>query len=110
MTEAEHAIAACEEVISHERRNRKEISKDLKEKNNELREIVNKEKRKLQDKVHEELEKTLNQAIKEKMKAEKELNESKLVMRERNMLVEELDSMYIHLRDEHRHNVKLTHD
>ena len=44
------------------------------------------------------------------MKAEKELNESKLVMRERNMLVEELDSMYIHLRDEHRHNVKLTHD
>lgn len=56
---AEDAIVACEEVISHERLNRKTMSKELKQKNAELREIVNKEKRKLQDKVHDELEVTL---------------------------------------------------
>jgi hypothetical protein len=32
--------------------------------------LVNKEKRKLQDKVHEELELTLQQALKEKIAAE----------------------------------------
>lgn len=86
------------------------MSKDLKEKNNELREIVNKEKRRLQDKVHDELEKTLEQALKEKMKAEKDLHQLRLVSVERNTLVEELDSMYLHLRDQHRHNLKLTID
>jgi hypothetical protein len=59
LNQAEIAIGACEEVISHERVSRKEISKELKAKNLELREIVNKEKRRLQDKVHDELEKTL---------------------------------------------------
>jgi hypothetical protein len=56
---AEDAIVACEEVISHERLNRKTMSKELKQKNSELRELVNKEKKKLQDKVHDELEVTL---------------------------------------------------
>lgn len=70
LQEAETAISACEEVISHERQNRKAISKELKARNQELRDIVNAEKKKLQDKVHEELEKTLNQALKEKLKAE----------------------------------------
>jgi hypothetical protein len=44
---AEDAIVACEEVISHERENRKIMSKKLKLKNAELRELVNAEKRKL---------------------------------------------------------------
>lgn len=56
---AEHAIVAAEEVISHERANRKAISKKLKAKNAELRVLVDSEKRKLQDKVHDELEITL---------------------------------------------------
>jgi hypothetical protein len=34
---AEHAILAAEEVITHERVNRKTISKELKQKNAELR-------------------------------------------------------------------------
>lgn len=44
---AEDAIVACEEVISHERLNRKTMSRELKQKNAELRELVNKEKKKL---------------------------------------------------------------
>lgn len=56
---AEHAVIASEEVISHERQNRKTISKELKQKNNELRILVEKEKRQLKDKVHDELEITL---------------------------------------------------
>jgi hypothetical protein len=39
--------------------NRKAVSRELKAKNEELRQLVNKEKRKLQDKVHDELELTL---------------------------------------------------
>ena len=56
---AEHAIVAAEEVISHERNNRKTISKELKAKNQELRVLVEKEKKQLRDKVHDELEITL---------------------------------------------------
>lgn len=56
---AEEAIIASEEVITRERQNRKQISKLLKAKNEELRALVNAEKRKLQDKVHDELEITL---------------------------------------------------
>ena len=50
---------AAEEVITHERQNRKTISKKLKAKNNELRILVEKEKKSLKDKVHDELELTL---------------------------------------------------
>ena len=46
------------------------MSKELKEKNAELRALVEKEKRSLQTRVHEELERTLEQALKEKMEAE----------------------------------------
>jgi hypothetical protein len=44
------------------------------------------------------------------MKAEKDLHDNQTIMNERNTLVEELDSMYIQLRDEHKHNLKLTND
>ena len=44
---AENAVIASEEVITHERTNRKAISKKLKARNAELRELVNAEKRKL---------------------------------------------------------------
>ena len=110
LQEAETAISACEEVISHERQNRKAISKELKARNQELRDIVNAEKKKLQDKVHEELEITLNQALKEKLKAETKYVEALRVMRERDYLVEELDNMFINLRDEHKATEKLNID
>ena len=84
---AEQAINSSEEVITHERQNRKTISKELNEKNEVLRELVNKEKRKLQDKVHDELEITLKQALHEKMTAEAKLAESVAVMLERDMMI-----------------------
>jgi chromosome segregation ATPase len=59
LEKAQDAITVAEEVIEHERQNRKAMSKELKQKNAELREIVEKEKKSLSDKVHEELEKTL---------------------------------------------------
>ncbi len=73
---AEHAIVAAEEVITHERQNRKTMSQELKQKNNELRALVEKEKKQLRDKVHDELEITLQQALKEKLAAEKALKEA----------------------------------
>jgi len=59
LEKAQDAITVAEEVIEHERQNRKAMSKELKQKNMDLREIVDKEKRSLQTRVHEELEKTL---------------------------------------------------
>lgn len=64
----------------------------------------------MRDKVHDELEKTLNQALKEKMKAETRYNDAVKVMGERNLLVEELDDMFISLRDVHRTTEKLNID
>jgi hypothetical protein len=62
---------------------------------------VNKEKRKLQDKVHDELELTLQQALREKLAAEEELHRIKSSMEERNMLVEELDLIVLRTREDH---------
>jgi hypothetical protein len=59
LEQAEQAIVASEEVISHEREYRKIISRELKANNGDLRILVEKEKRQLRDKVHDELELTL---------------------------------------------------
>lgn len=56
---AEDAIKMCEEIIRHERNNRKEMSQDLKARNQTLREILEQEKRNLKDKVDDQLEATL---------------------------------------------------
>lgn len=56
---AEHAVMAAEEVITHERQNRKQISQELKARNTELRALIDREKKKLSDKVSDQLEKTL---------------------------------------------------
>lgn len=51
LEQAENAIEAAEEVITHERQNRKTMSQELKKKNSELRALVEKEKRALKDRV-----------------------------------------------------------
>ena len=56
LDQAEQAIAAAEECMVHEREQRKKLSHELKVKNEELREIVNAEKKTLKEKVHSELE------------------------------------------------------
>lgn len=43
--QAEQAIKAAEEVITHERANRKRLNADIKKANAELRELVEKEKK-----------------------------------------------------------------
>lgn len=59
LEQAESAISTAEEVITQERQNRRIISKELKAKNGELRILVEKEKKQLREKVHDELEITL---------------------------------------------------
>lgn len=51
LTQGEEAITAAEEVISHERANRKRLFQELKKANQDLRELVEKEKKTLSDKV-----------------------------------------------------------
>lgn len=107
---AEEAIFEAEEAISHERSYRKRITQELKDRNAELRQLVDNEKKKLSDKVHEELEVTLKQALKEKMAAEDSLEGAKAVMIERDMMFEEVDGLFLTLRDEHKSSAKITAD
>jgi hypothetical protein len=59
LQQSEDAIRAAEEVITHERANRKRLNADVKKANNDLRELVEKEKKTLSDKVLAEVEKHL---------------------------------------------------
>ena len=74
------------------------------EKNKDLRKLVEGEKQelntKVRDKVLEEIEKTLNQAIAAKQRAEKERDEFKNSLTERDMLFVELDYQYGIIREE----------
>ena len=63
---AEEAISTCEEIIEHERANRKELSSDLKERNATLKALIETERKNLQEKVNVELESTLEMAMREK--------------------------------------------
>jgi len=59
LTQGEEAIVAAEEVISHERANRKRLFQELKKSNQDLRELVEKERKTLSDKILVELDKHL---------------------------------------------------
>jgi hypothetical protein len=54
--QAEEAIEAAEECMEQEREQRKALSKELKGKNMELRDIIMAEKKTLKEKVQSELE------------------------------------------------------
>jgi chromosome segregation ATPase len=88
---SEEAIVEAENCISNERAKRIQLKNELQEKNDDLRKIVEGEKKTLQDKVHAELEKTLNAAIQAKVKAEEELKHKTNECKERDMMCEELD-------------------
>ena len=70
LEQAMAAIATCEEIISHERQNRKEMSRDLKERNATLKELIANEKRSLAEKVSSELDATLSMAVREKVQTQ----------------------------------------
>ena len=61
------AITVSEEIISHERANRKEMSRDLKERNATLKQLIDNEKKSLTEKVTNELDATLTMAVREKV-------------------------------------------
>lgn len=61
------AIQVSEEIIEHERSNRKEMSADLKERNATLKELIANEKKSLTEKVSDELDATLSMAVKERV-------------------------------------------
>lgn len=64
------AIGTSEEIISHERANRKEMSADLKERNATLKELIANEKQSLTDKVSNELDATLSMAVRERLQTQ----------------------------------------
>ena len=61
------AVGTCETIISHERANRKEMSQDLKERNQTLKELIENQKRSLKDRVTSELDATLSLAVRERV-------------------------------------------
>jgi hypothetical protein len=94
---AEEAIKMCEEIIRHERLNRKTMSQDIKQKNLALREILDKEKKSLQDRVDVHIEATLQMALRERMQATESLQntEKQLAASEksRDDLQKQVDSL-----------------
>lgn len=101
---SEQAIQEAENCITNERAKRLQLKEELQQKNDDLRRIVEGEKKTLQDKVHEELEKTLNAAIQAKQKAEKELQAKISECKERDMMCQELDYQAMRM----RHDVRET--
>lgn len=99
---SEQAIVEAENCITNERAKRLQLKEELQERNDELRKIVEGEKKTLQDKVHIELEKTLNAAIQAKVKAENELKAKTNECNERDMMCQELDMQTMRLRFETR--------
>lgn len=59
LAQTEQAITAAEEVITHERNNRKQLFKQIEKSNADLRQLVDNEKKHLSERVQAELEKTL---------------------------------------------------
>lgn len=93
LNQADTAINESETIIQHERANRKRLSQDIKKANKDLRDLVESESKNLRDKVHIELEKHLEFAVKEKMVTEEANNKTKKDLDERNKQVEELQKM-----------------
>lgn len=88
---SESAIYEAEDCITNEKAKRIQLKEELQQKNDALRKIVEGEKKTLQDKVHIELERTLNAAIQAKNKAEQQLKVKTSECNERSNMCEELD-------------------
>ena len=99
---SEQAIEEAENCITNEKAKRLQLKEELQQRNNELRDIVEGEKKTLQDKVHIELEKTLNAAIQAKIKAENELKDKINECTERDMMCQELDYQAMKMRHDTR--------
>lgn len=99
---SEQAINEAESCITNERAKRIQLKDELQEKNDALRKLVEGEKKTLKDKVHIELEKTLNAAVQAKAKAEKKLKDKTRECSERDMMCQELDLQALLMRKDFR--------
>lgn len=97
---AEEAINESCDCINNERERRKKLAEELKQKNQDLRVLVEGEKKTLEDKVHAEIEKSLKAAIQAKIEIEKERDILRASLDERDCLFEELDYQYSYIRQE----------
>ena len=97
LEQAEQAIQTCEEIIGHERSNRKEMSMDLKERNATLKALIENEKKSLSDKVSTELEGTLQMAVKEKVQLDKLYKETLNELQTKSRELDELNSSFFTL-------------
>ena len=91
------AVAMSETIISHERANRKEMSQDLKERNNTLKELIANEKRSLHEKVSDELDATLSLAVKERMQTQELYSATMAELQRRNSEFDELSRQFAEL-------------
>ena len=83
------AIATIEEIIQHERDNRKEMSQDIKQRNKVLKTLIDKESN-LDDRINAALEATLEGAFRDKMKMRKDVNAAKEKLESKNGKLDEL--------------------
>lgn len=84
------AISTAEEIISHERANRKEMSRDLKERNATLKELIANEKKTLTEKVSNELDATLSMAVRERVQTQELYHATMNELQKRNTEFDEL--------------------
>lgn len=110
---SEQAIEEAENCITNERAKRIQLKDEMKTLNHEIGMLTfkslnltfiytEKEKITLQQKVHKELEKTLNAAIQAKVKAETELKSKVNECKERDMMCQELDLQTLLMRHKTR--------
>lgn len=99
---SQQCIQEAENWVTNERAKRLQLKEELQKKNDDLRQVVEGEKKSLQDKVHEELKKTLDVAVQGKVKAEEELKSKVNECRERDMMCQELDYETLRMRQELR--------
>ena len=86
---AQIAIEKSEGVIQHERDNRKEISQDLKQRNEALRCLIENQKN-LTDRINTELETTLEMAVREKFQTSQHLNAKQAELRQKKAQLEKV--------------------
>lgn len=97
LEQAMAAISTSEEIISHERANRKEMSRDLKERNATLKELIASEKQSLTDKVNTELDATLSMAVRERVQTQELYSATLAELQRRNTEFDELTQQHTEL-------------
>ena len=92
------AIEISETIIEHERKNRKEMSADLKERNATLKELIADEKRSLTEKVSNELDATLSMAVREKVQTQELYAATLAELQRKNSEFDQLSQQFDELR------------